>query len=99
MSSFHDVKGLINLGRKAGLRTSDLYPALATRPPEGSENPLCRPTRVRVVRRAGADRWNTEELEELLPKPRVDRHHSSAREVFGRAILRSRSGTPTGRSR
>ncbi|MCI0461848.1 MAG: hypothetical protein L0Z62_33270 [Gemmataceae bacterium] len=38
MSSSHDVKGLINLGRKAGLRTSDLYPALATRPPEGSEN-------------------------------------------------------------
>jgi hypothetical protein len=38
MSSFHDVRGLIDLGRKAGLRTSELYAALSTRPPEGGES-------------------------------------------------------------
>jgi hypothetical protein len=32
-----DRRKLINLGRKAGLRTSELYSALSTRPPEAGE--------------------------------------------------------------
>jgi hypothetical protein len=32
-----DARTLIDLGRKAGLRTSELYSALATRPPEVGE--------------------------------------------------------------
>ena len=32
-----DRRTLISLGRKAGLHTSELYSALASRPPEGAE--------------------------------------------------------------
>jgi hypothetical protein len=32
-----DYRTLIDRGRKAGLRTSELYQAMATRPPEGAE--------------------------------------------------------------
>jgi hypothetical protein len=32
-----DYRTLIDRGRKAGLRTSELYQAMATRPPEASE--------------------------------------------------------------
>jgi len=32
-----DYRTLIDRGRKAGLKTSELYQALAARPPEGSE--------------------------------------------------------------
>ncbi len=32
-----DRRTLINLGRKAGLHTAELYNALATRPPEAGE--------------------------------------------------------------
>jgi hypothetical protein len=35
-----DYRTLIDRGRKAGLRTSELYRAMATRPPEASEQPL-----------------------------------------------------------
>lgn len=33
-----DYRTLINRGRKAGLGTSDLYSALGSRPPEGSDS-------------------------------------------------------------
>ena len=32
-----DYRTLLDRGRKAGLRTSELYPALASRPPEASD--------------------------------------------------------------
>ena len=35
-----DYRTLIDHGRKAGLRTSELYQALAARPPEGAEQNL-----------------------------------------------------------
>ena len=33
-----DYRTLLDLGRKAGLKTSELYPALATRPPEAHDH-------------------------------------------------------------
>jgi hypothetical protein len=35
-----DYRTLIDRGRKAGLRTSELYRAMAARPPEGTEQQL-----------------------------------------------------------
>lgn len=35
--SHSDYRTLLDRGRKAGLRTSELYPALTTRPPERQE--------------------------------------------------------------
>jgi hypothetical protein len=35
-----DYRTLLDRGRKAGLKTSELYPALAARPPEGGEQAL-----------------------------------------------------------
>ena len=32
-----DYRTLVNMGRKAGLRTTELYGAIASRPPEGSD--------------------------------------------------------------
>jgi hypothetical protein len=36
--SHSDYRTLLNHGRKAGLNTSELYRALASRPPEGHDN-------------------------------------------------------------
>jgi hypothetical protein len=35
-----DYRTLIDRGRKAGLRTSELYQAMTSRPPEGAEQSL-----------------------------------------------------------
>jgi hypothetical protein len=40
MSPSNNYNALITRGRKAGLRTSELYSALANRPVEGGEQPL-----------------------------------------------------------
>jgi hypothetical protein len=62
-----DYRTLINRGRKAGLNTTELYTALATRPPEAGDHlsgkadgngfaPAFDHQGQRVFRPAGADR-------------------------------------------
>jgi hypothetical protein len=54
-----DYRTLLDRGRKAGLRTSELYSALSTRPAEGSDYPAGQTDGNGFVARYGRDGHRT----------------------------------------